>query len=340
MLNIHSFLPKKCNKKNKGQEEKINYEMFILALSLIVVLVVVPLDSFITAPVYAAEEMEKPMEETAEVVQITSNEYVRAMAIGTEHLAVEVALDLQMLDIQSMASMSAGDWAKATKEKMLDTQRAEEEAKQQKEREIQRKKEEEQKKAAEKKAKEEAAKRKAEKERIAKEKAEKKKKEAEEKAAREKKAAEEKAAAEKKAAEKKAAEAKAAAQKYSVSISEEDKYVLQRIVEAEATGQEVKGKMMVANVILNRVKSKTFPNTVAGVVFQKGQFSPISDGRYYSVNITSTTKEAVERVLKGEDNSQGALYFMARKYATKNNARWFDNNLTWVTSYGGHEFYK
>lgn len=335
MLNIHSFLPKKRNKKNKGQEEKINYETIILALSLIVVLVVVSSDSFGTVPVHAAEVIEEPMEETAEVVQITSNEYLKAMAIGTEPFAVEVALDLQMLDIQSMTDMSPGDWAKATKEKMLDTQRAEEEAKQQKEREIQRQKEEQQRKAAEKKEKEEAAKRKAEKERIAKEKAEKKKKEEREKAAREKKEAEERAAA-----EKKAAEAKAAAQRYSVHISEEDKYVLQRIVEAEATGQEVKGKMMVANVILNRVKSKTFPNTVAGVVFQKGQFSPISDGRYYSVTITSTTKEAVERVLKGEDNSKGALYFMARKYATKSNARWFDNNLTWVTSYGGHEFYK
>ncbi len=129
-----------------------------------------------------------------------------------------------------------------------------------------------------------------------------------------------------------------------ISLSETDKNVLLRIVEAEATGEDIKGKMLVANVILNRVESDEFPDSVEAVVFQrkgsKYQFSPIRDGRYYEVSITDETREAVERVLNGEDESQGALYFMSRRQANSSNARWFDNNLTKVLTYGTHEFFR
>lgn len=129
-----------------------------------------------------------------------------------------------------------------------------------------------------------------------------------------------------------------------IQLSQTDKEVLLRIVEAEATGEDVTGKMLVANVILNRVNSDEFPDTVEKVVFQKSgkkyQFSPIRDGRYYKVSISETTEEAVERVLDGEDYSKGALYFMSRRQANKSNARWFDQSLTWLLEYGTHEFYK
>ena len=129
-----------------------------------------------------------------------------------------------------------------------------------------------------------------------------------------------------------------------IQLSQKDKEVLLRIVEAEATGEDVTGKMLVANVILNRVNSDKFPDTVEKVVFQKSgkkyQFSPIRDGRYYKVSISETTEEAVERVLDGEDYSQGALYFMSRRQANKSNVRWFDQSLTWLLEYGTHEFYK
>lgn len=129
-----------------------------------------------------------------------------------------------------------------------------------------------------------------------------------------------------------------------ISLGTDQKEVLLRIVEAEATGEDIKGKMLVANVILNRVKSNQFPDTVSEVVFQKNgkivQFSPIADGRYWSVTISKSTREAVERVLNGEDESQGALYFSARSKAKKSNMNWFDNHLTWLFKYGGHEFYK
>ncbi|NMB43383.1 MAG: cell wall hydrolase [Clostridiales bacterium] len=98
--------------------------------------------------------------------------------------------------------------------------------------------------------------------------------------------------------------------------------------------------MLVANVILNRVNSKKFPSSIEGVVFQKGQFSPIRDGRYYKVSIKDSTKEAVSRALQGEDYSQGALYFAARQKASSKNMRWFDSKLTYLFRHGGHEFFK
>lgn len=141
----------------------------------------------------------------------------------------------------------------------------------------------------------------------------------------------------------KAAKAKAAASANVIKLSEKDYSILTRIVEAEATGGDVKSKRLVANVVLNRVKSKSFPDTVEGVVFQKlgshAQFSPISDGRYYTVNVTKETRQAVNQALSGEDHSQGALFFAARKYSSASNMRWFDNNLKRLFSYGGHEYF-
>ena len=125
--------------------------------------------------------------------------------------------------------------------------------------------------------------------------------------------------------------------------AEDDFQILCRIVEAEAGGEDINGRMLVANVILNRVKSGAFPNTVAGVVFQKNkgtfQFSPVRDGRYYRVKISEETIEAVERALSGEDNSEGALYFVSRKAAAPERMQWFDSHLTRLFQYGGHEFF-
>ncbi len=141
-----------------------------------------------------------------------------------------------------------------------------------------------------------------------------------------------------------AADEAAAVSRTVISITQEEVEILQRIVEAEATGQDIKGKILVANVVLNRVMSDDFPNTIKEVVFQRTgdcyQFSPIRDKRYWSVEITEETVEAVERALAGEDYSEGALFFAARKYADQDNMDWFDNNLTYLFQYGGHEFFK
>jgi N-acetylmuramoyl-L-alanine amidase len=128
-----------------------------------------------------------------------------------------------------------------------------------------------------------------------------------------------------------------------LQVSKDDYEALLRIVEAEATGEDIMGKMLVANVVLNRVEDSNFPNSIYDVVHDRNggvQFSPIADGRYYSVEVSEDTKLAVERVLKGEDYSEGALFFVARSMASSKAVSWFDKNLTKVAHYGVHEFFK
>lgn len=126
-------------------------------------------------------------------------------------------------------------------------------------------------------------------------------------------------------------------------LCEEDYDILLRIVEAEAGGEDEDGKLLVANVVLNRVNNEQFPDTVSEVVQQQSkgvtQFSPVATGSIWKVTISQETIDAVQRALEGEDISQGALYFAARKYADKDRMRWFDENLTFLFSHGGHEFF-
>ena len=129
-----------------------------------------------------------------------------------------------------------------------------------------------------------------------------------------------------------------------LSLSEKEIEVLQRIVEAEASGEDIYGKILVANVVINRVNSEEFPDTISDVVFQKNgstyQFSPTRDGRYWSVKISKETIKAVDRALSGEDYSEGALYFFARRLTSNKKAKWFDSALEKVVQYGCHEFFK
>ena len=126
-------------------------------------------------------------------------------------------------------------------------------------------------------------------------------------------------------------------------LSDTDYNALLKIVEAEAGGEDENGKLLVANVVLNRVKSSIFPDTVTEVVYQREfgvcQFSPVSDGRINRVKVSEETKRAVDRAVYGEDISQGALYFVARKAVAADKMQWFDNHLTWLFAYGGHEFF-
>lgn len=129
-----------------------------------------------------------------------------------------------------------------------------------------------------------------------------------------------------------------------ISISKKEVTMLERIVEAEATGEDMVGKILIANVIFNRIAAKEFPDSVEKVIFQNSngeyQFSPVEDERYWLVKITKETKKAVQRALQGEDYSEGALYFISRKRTNSSSAKWFDQNLDWLFEHGGHEFYK
>lgn len=79
--------------------------------------------------------------------------------------------------------------------------------------------------------------------------------------------------------------------------SKADLNIAYRIVEAEATGGTIQQKMNVTSCLLARINSKGFPDTIEAVVFEKGQFTPIIDKRYYSVTVTEDTKKAVNRIL-------------------------------------------
>lgn len=126
-------------------------------------------------------------------------------------------------------------------------------------------------------------------------------------------------------------------------MSDEDYENLLQIVEAEAGTEDLKGKILVANVIMNRVNYPEFPDNVTDVVWQYiggvAQFSPVLDGRISEVVPTDETKEAVRQALEGVDYSEGALFFIQKSAAAKGNIQWFDKSLTRLFKHGVHEFY-
>lgn len=117
------------------------------------------------------------------------------------------------------------------------------------------------------------------------------------------------------------------------SVSEIETF--SRIVESEVTGGDFISKVNVANVILNRVKSEQFPNTINEVVFQECQFSPVIDGRFYSVEVSESTILAIEYAYMFEDTTNGALYFESgNNFVHMAYAEYlFTDNV-------GHHFYK
>lgn len=125
----------------------------------------------------------------------------------------------------------------------------------------------------------------------------------------------------------------------SFSLEDQEYQVLLKIVEAEAGCEDTEGRMLVANVVMNRVRNGNFPNTVTEVVYQRqdgtAQFSPVSDGRIDTVNVSQGTIDAVARVMNGEDISQGALFFRS----VRSRSGWFDQKLSRVLEHGNHIFY-
>lgn len=116
----------------------------------------------------------------------------------------------------------------------------------------------------------------------------------------------------------------------------EDSYLLAKIAMAEAEGEDVEGKALVILVVLNRVWTDEFPGTIHDVIYQKNQFSPISNGRFNRVEPDDECYEALEMVMHGWDESQGALYFESEKSADN----WHSRHLDYLFTHGGHRFYK
>lgn len=126
--------------------------------------------------------------------------------------------------------------------------------------------------------------------------------------------------------------------------TEDEVKMLERIVEAEASGEDLVGRILIVNVIINRLEDEEFPDSIEDVIFQKAggeyQFSPVKDKRYWDVKVSKKTKQAVQKALEGEDYSDGALYFIARKRTKSSRAKWFDDNLDWLFKHGGHDFFR
>lgn len=116
----------------------------------------------------------------------------------------------------------------------------------------------------------------------------------------------------------------------------EESYMLMKIAMAEAEGESVEGKALVMLVVLNRVWSDGFPDTIEEVIFEPGQFSPVREGgRYFTTEPNDECYEALEMVMKGWDESHGALYFESCE-----NSSWHSENLEFLFQVGNHKFYR
>jgi N-acetylmuramoyl-L-alanine amidase len=117
-------------------------------------------------------------------------------------------------------------------------------------------------------------------------------------------------------------------------------YWLSRIIEAESRGESYTGKVAVGSVIINRVASSDFPNTIKGVIFEyfQGipQFSPVEDGSIYNTPSAESIR-AAQDALNGVRPVGSATYFFNPDKAS---GTWIVNNKTYVTHIGGHVFYR
>lgn len=113
---------------------------------------------------------------------------------------------------------------------------------------------------------------------------------------------------------------------------------LARIIQAEAGGEPFLGKIAVGNVVLNRVRSPLYPNTIWGVIFDRQhgtQFSPVSYGTIYNTPSSSSTV-AAKLCLEGYSISTEALFFMNPRISTSS---WISDNRPYLFTIGKHDFY-
>ncbi len=114
-----------------------------------------------------------------------------------------------------------------------------------------------------------------------------------------------------------------------------DVQLLARAINGEARGESYEGQVAVGAVILNRVKHSSFPNTIAGVIYQKGAFTAVSDGQInVPIDEDSTVFKAAQDALNGWDPTNGAIYYYNPDTAT--------NGWIWsrpvIVTIGKHKF--
>lgn len=121
----------------------------------------------------------------------------------------------------------------------------------------------------------------------------------------------------------------------SSSYSDADVQLLARLIYGEARGESYVGQVAVGAVVMNRIKSSSFPNTMSGVIYQRHAFTAVSDGQ---INLTpnETAKKAARDAMNGWDPSYGAIYYYNPDVAT---SAWIFTRKTTVTI-GNHIFAK
>ena len=120
---------------------------------------------------------------------------------------------------------------------------------------------------------------------------------------------------------------------------EDEVFWLARIIHAESRGEALLGQIAVGNVVLNRVRSAYYPNTIYGVIFDRKygvQFSPVLDGTIYNTPGYNATL-AAKICLEGYDVSEGAFFFLAPELATSS---WIPRTREYAFTIGNHDFYK
>ena len=111
--------------------------------------------------------------------------------------------------------------------------------------------------------------------------------------------------------------------------------LLARLINGEARGEPYEGQVAVGAVILNRVKSPKFPNTIASVIYQENQFTCVKDGQFnVPIDENSTVYKAATEAMNGSDPTNGALYFYN---PSKTKSKWLFSLKT-TTTIGKHTF--
>lgn len=119
------------------------------------------------------------------------------------------------------------------------------------------------------------------------------------------------------------------------SYSSSDIYLLAKVIAAEGRGESYTGQVAIGAVVLNRVKHASFPDTIAGVIYQKGAFTCVTDSNW-SVEPTSTSRKAAQDAINGWDPTGGAIYYYN---PAKTTSAWiFSRPVTTVI--GRHTFCK
>lgn len=122
------------------------------------------------------------------------------------------------------------------------------------------------------------------------------------------------------------------------AVSEEELLLLQKIVMAEAEGEPYQGKVAVANVVLNRLRSANFPDTIYKVIYQKSQFSPVANGRLNRVKPNEDCIKAVNAALSGvKEVPDDTYFFLSLKLAQDLTVH---HSQEYVKTIGNHTFYK